>query len=368
MKIKILILILYFQIPALLFSQTKKNQLDTIKVGLYVNSIRNIDFNNSSFFADIWVSFTYSKVLDTTAKTKGEYPESVLEWPDAIDANNGGQPNYKLADAVYLDSITWKSIKVSTPFRKKWDLTNYPFDVQNISIICEASKFMLNEQVLYPLKGEIDSSFKANEKEYDIKIKEFKSSVGKYPTSFGNPNDPNGRSDFSNVILSFELKRHNRWITFMKLFTGILISFLLSLSVFFIKSTNLDARFGLCVGALFSAIGSKYIVDSMIPVNYQNTLFDYIHNVTFAYIFIITIISIISLKCLESDDFKLHKISKQLDKIGFLTCLTSYMLIVFIMVIDASFNISKGLIITGYLSYSFITSFLLFRSYKKNKI
>jgi hypothetical protein len=129
------------------------------------------------------------------------------------------------------------------------------------------------------------------------------------------------------------MQRLNRWTTFFKLYTGILISFIIALSVFLVKPTNLDARFGLVVGSLFSSIGSKYIVDSLIPVYYQNTLFDNIHNVTFIYIFIITLLSIISLNLMESEKVGHSLLSKKLDRIGLITCLVTYFSMIVILVL-----------------------------------
>ena len=338
---KIVLYIFFFLAPIKLFSQQKTDvHKDTVKVGFYINSIRNIDFANNSVYIDLWAWFHYKNhnliPYEPTEKEKN-YP-NCLEWPDAVDANNGGQPIYN--NEVVDDSsavMLWKNVRVSSPFKKKWNLVNYPFDVQDITLKLESADFDADELELVATSGKIDSDFIRNEKEWNFNTPIFQNSKKVYHTTFGDPRDSLGKmtSEYSAVEMKFKMSRSHPWITFMKLFTGILISFLIGLSVFLIKPTNLDARFGLCVGSLFSAIGSKYIVDGMIPVNYETTLFDVIHNITFIYIFIIILISIFSLNWLETNKVKLHVLSKKLDNIGFVCCLISYFIIISLLVSNA---------------------------------
>jgi hypothetical protein len=316
------------------FSQRgPEHHIDTVNVGFYITSIRNIDFSNNSFNADIWVWLHYKN-----PKRCGKLDEKEKKYPDCLEWVNDITDQTHEKDSADVDDydakLLWKTFKVKRKFRKKWDLSDYPFDIQEIEIKLESDYFESKDLILTSDVASIDKDFVDSEKEWTPieKSKKFISDISEYPTTFGNPNDKNGISKYSFVSYSFDIIRLNRWTTFFKLFTGILISFLIALSVFLIKPTNLDARFGLVVGALFSSIGSKYIVDSMIPVYYENTLFDNIHNATFIYIFIITILSIISLNLMEKSDIKSQLISIKLDKISFFTCFFSYLIVISLLV------------------------------------
>lgn len=341
MKKGILILFLnfvFFSITA----QDKKNKVipadhvDTLNVGFFITAIRNVDFVNSSYNADIWVWLRYKnpRYELNHDKESHKYPDC-FEWVDDITE----QTNEK--DSMDIDDPTantiWATFKVNRKFRKKWSLESYPFDIQHVEIKLESEYFDSNKLILTTDKAQIDSKFIENESEWtpivDTK-NSFKSYFSSYETNFGDPNADKDEkpSVYSGVKFEFKMQRLHRWITFFKLYTGILISFLIALSVFLVKPTNLDARFGLVVGSLFSSIGSKYIVDSLIPVYYQNTLFDNIHNVTFIYIFIITFLSIISLNLMESEKVENYIFSKKLDRIGLITCLISYFVIIVALV------------------------------------
>ena len=316
------------------FSQKRPgHHIDTLNVGFYITSIRNIDFLNSSFNADIWVWLHYKnpKIYCKLYEKEKKYPDC-LEWVNDITEQTNEKDSINIDDSKA--KILWGAYKINRKFRKKWDLSNYPFDIQKFEIKLESDFYESKDLILTSDVASIDKEFVDSEKEWTPveKTKKFESYVSTYPTTFGNPNDKNGSSKYSGVSFSFDIIRLNRWTTFFKLYTGILISFLIALSVFLIKPTNLDARFGLVVGSLFSSIGSKYIVDSMIPVYYENTLFDNIHNATFIYIFIITILSIISLNLMEKSVIKLHLISIKLDKISFFACLFSYIVVISLLV------------------------------------
>jgi amino acid transporter len=99
--------------------------------------------------------------------------------------------------------------------------------------------------------------------------------------------------------------------------------------VFWIKPINTDPRFGLCVGGLFAAIGNKYIVESIVPSTNEVTLLDDLHNITFVSIFIIIIISVISLNIYERDSARSMKISKRIDVISFITIVSVYFTLFF---------------------------------------
>jgi hypothetical protein len=81
---------------------------------------------------------------------------------------------------------------------------------------------------------------------------------------------------------------------FLKLFLGLYVAFLIALAVFFLDGSEIGARTSLAVGALFAAVGNKYIVDSSLPDHTSFTIVDKIHNMTFALIFISIVFNVIS--------------------------------------------------------------------------
>ena len=128
------------------------------------------------------------------------------------------------------------------------------------------------------------------------------------------------------------MARKDPYLVLFKLITGLLVAFIISCCVFFIKPVNTDPRFGLSVGGLFAAIGNKYIVESKVPATNQITLLDNIHNLTFVYILLITILSVISLQIYEKKTQASKKLSRSLDRISFITIMSSYFLFLYLLI------------------------------------
>jgi hypothetical protein len=122
----------------------------------------------------------------------------------------------------------------------------------------------------------------------------------------------------------------------MKMITGLLIAFLISCCVFFIKPINTDPRFGLCVGGLFTAVGNKYITDNIVPSTNSITLIDTLHIITFTYIFLIIIQSVFSLMIFERDTERAIKISKKFDFYSFIAIFISYFFVMWLFINSAA--------------------------------
>jgi hypothetical protein len=83
--------------------------------------------------------------------------------------------------------------------------------------------------------------------------------------------------------LIFELKvKRGGLVLFFKIFTGGLLSFLISCLVFLIPLKDLDSRISLAVGGIFGAIGSSAFVYEVLPVVNVFTKADAINNLIIA--------------------------------------------------------------------------------------
>jgi hypothetical protein len=118
--------------------------------------------------------------------------------------------------------------------------------------------------------------------------------------------------------------------------TGAYVAFLISCLVFFLSSEYQDSRFGLCVGGLFAAIGNKYIVESIVPTSTTNTLMDNVHNLTFSFILLVVLITMISLNLFHTGDEKKIRLSKKIDRTCFYAIISIYAIINFILIYEAS--------------------------------
>jgi hypothetical protein len=196
-------LLLFFLILVVFISkaQTAKkkdvdlvNHLDSVNIGFFVTSLRNIDFVNNSFNADIWVWMRYKNPkyeLNHDNALKRQLPDC-LEWIDDITEQTNEKNSVDIDDEDA--QMLWATFKVNRKFRKKWSLGSYPFDIQQIDIKLESDYFDSDKLVLTTDKASIDSKFIANETEWTPIIDKkhsFKSYLSTYETSFGDPDENN---------------------------------------------------------------------------------------------------------------------------------------------------------------------------------
>ncbi|MDD5362390.1 MAG: hypothetical protein PHN88_09675 [Ignavibacteria bacterium] len=279
-------------------------QSDTTRIGVYINSISDINYPERSFDLNFWIWYNYAN--DTN---------KIVEMTDF--------PNAKSVESALMSVVKepgeiWCAKKVKARLKNNWDLVNFPFDKQEISLKIESVEDENKTTLIADTMNSKISSGNGLE-EYNIKKYSFERTKRVYNTTFGDPR-LSGASSFDLLVFKIFLERNNSWTTFFKLITGVLVAFFISLSVFFIRP--IEVRFGLCVGSLFASIGNKYIVESVVPDTLKNTLMDTIHIVTFISILSIIVLSIIALVLKSSDK---PKAEKKLDKIAFWSILTVYL-------------------------------------------
>jgi len=304
----------------LLFCQVNFAQKDTCKVGIYINCLYDFKLDDKSFMTDFWLWMNYKN--------------------DSLDFKNNHEiTNSKSAEFTHYSmekksGINWAAQKCKAQVRHQWDVSDFPFDKQKLQIKIEDAENDTSQLVYVAdeLNSKLDSCCISNE--WDIESFTIKNKIKTYATNYGNP-VLSGSSSYPQVIAEISIKRNHSWLLLVKLLTGAYVAFLISSLVFFVSSKNQDSRFALCVGGLFAAIGNKYIIESVVPASNTSTLMDNVHNLTFGFILLIVIISIITLKLYQSDDDRKRTLSFKIDRIAFWSVLFCYTLFNVLLVIRA---------------------------------
>lgn len=277
---------------------------DTVRVGMYVENIYDLNFSGESFNADYWIWF--------------DYKNDSLELPQSMEVIRNKNVTVEMDNKWKVDNINWCERLLKATIIKKWNIQKFPFDRQKLTVETEiwpedTSKVYVD---LQKNRCKVDSGVVLNE--WKITNVFFRKAVNNYSTSFGDPELKEQR--YYKVIFDCEIKR-NVTNLFIKLFIGVFISCAIALSSLYISSNHTDPRFGLPVGALFACIANKYVVDSIIPQTTNITLVDKIHFLTFMSILLVIVISIISQRMYYSDKAGL---AKRIDVISFWSILLLY--------------------------------------------
>lgn len=315
-------LILLFTIMA--FAITQKVQAytepavpDTVKVGIYFISLHDIDFRQKEYTVRFWLWFRCkSKVFDFAKNVEVPNAKSIENTDNYTDTANGQ---------------IFTLMKMKCIMKESWKVDNYPFDKQKLEIHIENSQFDSRSLVFV-----IDTSGKQFDPEltiagWDISKIDVLTGLRGYETTFGDNTLNKPHSDYASFTVDVFIER-NAWGLFFKLFLCMYVSFFISYMCFYIHFNSIESRFGLSVGSLFAAVGNKYIIDSILPESSTFTLVDSLHAFTFVSILMTIVLSVYSLRLVNS---KKIKTANRVDRKAAKILLIVYLLLNVIFVIRA---------------------------------
>lgn len=288
------------------FSQVVSAIPDTVQVGAYVMSIHDINFRDKEYTMRYWLWMLHNmEGLDVVRQT---------EIPNAKSVERS---------EVFEDSLenkAWVIMKMKSVMKQSWKVNDYPFDKQFLSVHFENTEYDINDLVF---KADVKGSTYDKELTVDgwtVTDFEVRTGVNNYETTFGDYTNTDESCYYSTFNINMKLER-NALGLFLKLFVGMYISFLIAMVSFLIHPKDVEPRFGLPVGALFAAVGNKYIIDSLLPETASFTLVDSLHTFTFASIFLTIFVSAFALSAFRKKEVKKYR---RINKIGGLIVLISF--------------------------------------------
>lgn len=252
---------------------------DTVKAGVYIISVHDINFRDKEYTLRFWLWFVYD--------------DPDFDFTKQLDLPNAKDIDVQEVITDSLDGKAWVIMKMKCTMKQNWNVHDFPFDRQLLKMHIENTLFDKRRLVFGP---DVDgSSFDPEDAIDGWKMKNFQVTESKndYLTGFGDPSSKG--QDFSSFNVNFELER-SAWGMFFKIFLGMYIAFLIATISFTPHPSEMEPRFGLPVGGLFAAVGNKYIIDSLLPESSAFTLVDTLHALTFIGIFGILLVSAIALR------------------------------------------------------------------------
>jgi len=262
---------------------------DTVKTGIYVTSIHDIDFKEQEYTVDFWLWMKYKNPdFDFSHNLEIPLAKSVDKYFETIDTTNG-----KVSILMKLQCV----------MKDSWRITNFPFDKQILRLSIENSQYDSKSLVFLP-----DTFGKHFDPRFTLpnwRIDTFRVTIGTkaYETTFGDESLTKPHTEYSSFRVRISIGRDAAGL-FWKLFIGMYVAFLIAYACFYIHADSIDSRFSLSVGALFAVIGNKYIVDASLPETLTFTLVDTLHGITLLFILCVIAANAYSLQLLKQGKLK----------------------------------------------------------------
>ncbi|MDX2189974.1 MAG: hypothetical protein SFY32_08935 [Bacteroidota bacterium] len=295
---KYLILIVCVIFIGFSHAEKSKDIQKTVTTGIYVTSIYDLNLEQHYFGVEFWQWFVYRK------EYKNKYNYNPINSVHLLDVYNSEYNEEYLKIDTSLKNDIYVLRKISAKVRNDFDVNDFPFDKQVLKL-----RFEDAESELKKLKFNIEeTAFSKPGIDTDIKIdgiiikSEFNTAheTHQYQNNFGNPKNLQNKDVFDRIVATINIRREVGFL-FLKLFTGLYVSLLISLLSFLISPRDINTRFSLPVGGLFAAVSNKYFVDGLLPKVNSMTFSDLIHSFTFVSIFLIIFSSVINIYFLPSE-------------------------------------------------------------------
>lgn len=263
-------ILLLFIISSFFTGFAQEVKPDTVKVGIYITSIHDIDFKQKEYALNLWLWLKYrNRDFDFLQNLEVPQAKSVEKSFSTIDSSG---------DEIYVQ------MKLQCVMKDTWRISNFPFDRQTLRFAIENSQFDSRSLVYVAdtVGQHFDPRFTLRGWSVDSCI--VSTGIKIYETGFGDETLAKPHTEYSTFRTRLSIKRDASGL-FWKMFLGMYIAFLIAYVCFYIHADGMDSRFGLTVGSLFAVIGNKYIIDSSLPESTSFTLVDTLHGLTLFFIF-----------------------------------------------------------------------------------
>lgn len=265
-------LFILFCFIAFLPAFTQSTKPDTVKVGVYVISIHDIDFKQKEYALTCWLWIRYkNKDFDFLQNLEVPQAKTVEKSFSLVDSSG---------DEIYMQ------MKLQCVMKDSWRISNFPFDRQTLRFSIENSQFDSRSLVFVAdtVGQHFDPRFTL--RGWSIDSCNLSTNIHAYETGFGDRSLQKPHTEYSAFRMRMVITRDASGL-FWKMFLGMYIAFLIAYVCFYIHADGIDSRFSLSVGSLFAVIGNKYIIDSSLPESSSFTLVDTLHGLTLAAILVI---------------------------------------------------------------------------------
>ncbi len=259
---------------------------DTVKTGIYITSIHDINFKDKEYTIDLWLWLKYKN-------RKFDFLQN-LEVPQAKTVTKSFSTIDSTGEKVYM------LMKLQCVMKDSWAINNFPFDKQKLRFSIENSQFDSHSLIFTSdtLGKHFDPRFTL--RGWNIDSLNITTGIKAYETAFGDESLAKPHTEYSNFKMRLQIDRDAMGL-FWKMFLGMYVAFLIAYMCFYIHADSIDSRFGLSVGALFAVIGNKYIIDSALPESTTFTLVDTLHGITLLFILMVIVSTSYSLKLIKQE-------------------------------------------------------------------
>lgn len=254
-------------------------ELTEVQAGAYVLRLQNVSPRDGSFDVDLWVWFRWLG-SDVRPDLTFELANGVISSRSESQLEIDGDMNYATA-------------RIQGTIYQTFDMRQYPLDDHVLRIEIEDSNMDIGS-LAYVSDGNSALDPEVEVAGWAARLGEPSVDRHEYPTNYGYTTGANA-STYSRFTVPVVLERTS-FGQLIKQFWASVLAVALGLLAFFVKSDDLDARFGLGVGSIFAASANAFIISEDLPKTSIITLAEQLNLIAVGIIFLSVFVSIWSLR------------------------------------------------------------------------
>ncbi|MES3020220.1 MAG: hypothetical protein V4857_01415 [Pseudomonadota bacterium] len=239
----------------------------SLRTGAYITSLYDLNANNNTFTADLWLWFLHDKAFNLK-------PLKTLETANARDFRPG-------VDTVEEHGTErYHAQKVRGVFNHNWDVRNFPFDRHELQIRLEEGLADIHKIRFVADQANTGFDPQISIEGWNVTKVSIETGEHVYNSSFGLKNVAGSRYAASTISIFVE---RDGLALFFKLLSAVYIAFMVSIVSFFLdpsKDGLFNGRVSLSVGMIFAVIINSQRVAGTLGQTPVFTLADKIHILT----------------------------------------------------------------------------------------
>ena len=239
-----------------------------VTLGAYVIALYDLNPNNNTFAADLWLWAQHDKALDFKP-LKSLEPENARTFATSLDVTEDHPAE------------RYHATKVRGVFSHNWNVVNFPFDRHELRIRLSEGQTEADQLVYAADSANTGIDPVVRVEGWRIEKVALETSVRTFTTTFGEP-EAQGGSTYAQGILSIFIVR-DALSLFWKLHAAVYIAFLVSIVSFFMdpsKDGLFNGRVSLTIGMIFAVVINTQRVAATLGQTTAFTLAEKIHVVT----------------------------------------------------------------------------------------
>ncbi len=285
-----------------------------VVVGAHINDIQELDFKTNSYAVDLYVWFRW--------KAPDLDPSKTMEFMNRYDPDDHVRAELYDKPKEMPDGSLYAIVRNQGRFSTKFQLEDYPFDTQFLTVVMEDTISGEDAQVYVPdPDGSIGLDPEITLPGFRVGKPKMQNVSNTYPTNFGDLSDPEATA-YSRLRLSIPVTRAVMAMS-VKTFVPIVLIVVCAGLVFFVRPRYVEGRIGLGITALLTLVALQLTSSAALPdVDYLMML-DKIY--LLAYVFIIVALGRVVMTSWRGADADAERSISRVDRIWVAVLLIAYL-------------------------------------------